>query len=91
MEIILNEEDLKKLIKDSYTGITDIKFSTKKLKITLTTNGEIFKQIQPKVKPEVKVVKHEPTELQEEVLPIEARMGLMRSGNEQDRAVLRIG
>ena len=36
MEVILKEEDLKKLINSFYTDVKDIKFSSKNVKATLT-------------------------------------------------------
>jgi hypothetical protein len=88
VEIILSQEDIDKIIKDVYKGVTDIKYSTKKLKITLSVNSDILNR---NIKPEVKKVEEKKSEPQEEILPIEARMNIMRSGNESDRTILKIG
>ena len=58
MEIILNEEDIKNIIKDAYKGVTEIKFSTKKLKITLIVNSDILNK---NIKTETKKVEEKKT------------------------------
>ena len=87
MEIILNEQDLEKLIKDNYSGVTNIKFSVKKLKVTLQTNGDIFKKDRKPIQVATPVKNTEP---QEEVLPMEARLGVMIPGG-SDRSIQHIG
>lgn len=62
MEIILREKDIKEIVKKYYSGVTDVKFSSKNPKITLVMDN--IEPIEPKPvtkhNTEVKVVESPP-------------------------------
>ena len=42
MEIILSKSDIEELIKNAYSGVNNVKFNSKNLKITLDVDSNIF-------------------------------------------------
>ena len=42
MDIVLNKEDIEKLVKNSYSGVNNVSFNVKSLKVTLDVDIEKF-------------------------------------------------
>lgn len=89
MEIVLSKEDVETLIKQSYSGVENIKFNTKNLRVNLTIDINKFN---PKPKTIINTTTAKPPEplTQEQKNAKEVKQGAMASGGVH-RAVRHMG
>jgi hypothetical protein len=98
MEIVLNNDDISKLIKDAYDGITEVKFGNKAVKVTLIVDFPNFSRKLGKAVAtgamigldKVNTMSPQDNLSQEERVELARKKGLMAPGGE-DRVMLNIG
>lgn len=100
MDIVLNKEDLEKLVRHSYQGVKEVKFNTKTPKVTLTVDLDNFtsltnekktpKKREPKASPVVDDKKDIEEREKERRKQLEAKGAIMASGGkERNRSMKR--